>query len=73
MQAILLINCNIGKENQVSILQSLEDVKEIQATSGVYDVVVKLESNTIRELNVVRLKILKIKSIHSVLLLQATS
>lgn len=73
MEAFLLINCDIGKEKQVStLLQSLEDIKEVQATVGVYDVIAKLESKTVRELNdVVRLKILKIKSIHSILMLQA--
>ena len=73
MEAFLLINCDIGKEKQVStLLESLENIKEVQATVGVYDVIAKLESKTVRELNdVIRLKILKIKSIHSILMLQA--
>lgn len=75
MQAFLLINCDNRKEKQVSLLlKSLKGIKEVQVTQGVYDVVAKLESKTIRELNdIVRLKILKIQSIHSVLLLQAAS
>jgi DNA-binding Lrp family transcriptional regulator len=73
MEAFLLINCDIGKEKQVStLLESLENIKEVQATVGVYDVIAKLESKTVRELNdVIRLKILKIKSIHSILMLQS--
>lgn len=73
MEAFLLINCDIGKEKQVStLLESLENIKEVQAIVGVYDVIAKLESKTVRELNdVIRLKILKIKSIHSILMLQA--
>jgi DNA-binding Lrp family transcriptional regulator len=75
MQAFLLINCDIGKEKQVyTLLQSVNGVKEVQATDGVYDVIAKLESKTARELNeMIHLKILKIKSIHSVLMLQAVS
>ena len=75
MQAFLLINCDTGKEKQVyTLLQSVNGVKEVQAIDGVYDVIAKLESKTVRELNeVIRLKILKIKSIHSVLMLQAAS
>ena len=73
MEVFLLINCDIGKEKQVStLLESLENIKEVQATVGVYDVIAKLESKTVRELNdVIRLKILKIKSIHSILMLQS--
>ena len=73
MEAFLLINCDIGKEKQVStLLESLENIKEVQAIVGVYDVIAKLESKTVRELNdVIRLKILKIKSIHSILMLQS--
>lgn len=75
MQAFLLIICDTGKEKQVyKILQSVEGIKEVQATHGVYDVIAKLESKTVRELNdMVSLKILKIKSIHSILMLQVAS
>jgi DNA-binding Lrp family transcriptional regulator len=75
MQAFLLINCDTGQEKQVyTLLQSVNGVKEVQATDGVYDVIVKLEFKTISELNkAVHLKIMKIKSIHSVLMLQAAS
>ena len=74
-QAFLLINCDIGKEQQViTNLKLVEGVKEAQATNGVYDVIAKLESKSERELNeTIRSKILKIRPVHFVLALQATS
>ena len=72
-EAFLLINGDIGREHQVvSNLQSLECVKEVLVTLGVYDVIVKLESKTEKELDhVIRLKILEITPISFVLMLQA--
>lgn len=74
-QAFLLINCDIGKEQQVvTNLKSVKGIKEAQAINGVYDVIAKLESKTERELNnTIRLKILKIRPVHFVLTLQAAS
>lgn len=71
-ETFLLINCDVGKEQQVvSHLQSLEGVKEVQATNGVYDVIVKLESETERELqNTINSKIVKMKPVRSVMILQ---
>ncbi|MGC1425354.1 MAG: Lrp/AsnC ligand binding domain-containing protein [Nitrosotalea sp.] len=73
-EAFLLINCDIGKEQQVvKNLQSLECVKETLVTLGVYDVIVKLESRTQRELNhIIRSKILEITPVCFVLMLQAS-
>ena len=74
-QVFLLINCDIGKEQQVvTNLKSVEGIKETQATNGVYDVIAKLESKTERELNnTIRSKILKMRPVHFVLTLQAAS
>ena len=72
-ETFLLINCDIGKKQQVvTHLQSIECVKEVQATNGVYDVIAKLESERERELkNTINSKILKIKPVRSVMILQA--
>lgn len=72
-ETFLLINCDTGKEQQVvTHLLSLECVKEVQATNGVYDVIAKVESETERELkNTINSKILKIKPVRSVMMLQA--
>jgi DNA-binding Lrp family transcriptional regulator len=72
-ETFLLINCDTGKEQQVvTHLQSLECVKEVQATNGVYDIIAKLELETERELNdTISLKILKIDQVRSVMMLQS--
>jgi DNA-binding Lrp family transcriptional regulator len=51
-ETFVLINCDLGKEAQiVKSLQKLENVKEVQATHGVYDIVAKIETRTEKELN----------------------
>ena len=72
-ETFVLINCDLGKEEQiVKSLQEIEYVKEVQATHGVYDVVVKLETKTEKELtDIVRQKILGLGPVHSVLTLFA--
>ncbi len=71
-EAFVLINCDLGKEQQiVKSLQNIQGVKEAQATHGVYDVVVKIETKTEKELNeTIRLKILGLRPVQSVLALQ---
>lgn len=73
VETFLLINCDSGKEQQVVVhLQSLECVKEVQATNGVYDVIAKLELEIENELkNIINSKILKMKPVRSVIMLQA--
>ncbi|MDE1813142.1 MAG: Lrp/AsnC ligand binding domain-containing protein [Thaumarchaeota archaeon] len=72
-ETFVLINCHLGKEQQiVKSLQKLRGVKEVQATHGVYDVIVKIETKTEGELNeTVRSKILGLKPVTSVLMLQS--
>lgn len=72
-ETFLLINCDIGKEQQVvTNLQSLECVKEVQATNGVYDIIAKLELDTERELdNTISSKIMKMAPVRSVMMLKS--
>jgi len=72
-ETFLLINCDAGKEQQiVTHLQTLECVKEVQATNGVYDVIAKLELDTERELNnTINSKILKMKPVRSIMMLES--
>ena len=52
LEIFVLINCDLGKEQQiVKSLQNIQDVKEVQLTHGVYDVVAKIETKTEKELN----------------------
>ncbi len=71
-ETFVLINCDLGKEQQiVKSLQNVQGVKEVQATHGVYDVVVKIEASTEKELNeTIRQKILGLRPVQSVLALQ---
>ncbi len=72
-ETFVLINCYLGKEQQiVKSLQKLRGVKEAQATHGVYDVIVKIETETERELTeIVHSKILGLRPVTSVLMLQS--
>ncbi|SMH71519.1 Lrp/AsnC ligand binding domain-containing protein [Candidatus Nitrosotalea okcheonensis] len=72
-ETFVLINCHLGKEQQiVKSLQKLHGVKEVQATHGVYDVIVKIQTMTERELNeTVRSKILGLGPVTSILMLQS--
>lgn len=71
-ETFVLINCDLGKEQQIiKSLQKLQNVKEVQATHGVYDIVAKIETKTEKELNeTIRLDILGLSQVQSVLALQ---
>lgn len=71
-ETFVLINCDLGKEQQIiKSLQKLQNVKEVQATHGVYDIVAKIETKTEKELNeTIRLNILGLRPVQSVLALQ---
>ena len=50
--AYVLINADVGKENDVlKELKTLPSVKEAYFVFGVYDIVAKVESGDVRELN----------------------
>ena len=71
--AYVLINCDIGSEEDViSHLKTIDGVKEVHGTFGVYDIMVKIESDnhdTLRD--TMTWKIRKIKRIRSTLTLMA--
>lgn len=49
--AYLLITCNVGKlENVMSQIGHLDGIKEIQKTFGAYDIIAKVESTTLDNL-----------------------
>jgi len=69
--AYVLINCDIGSEEDViSHLKTIDGVKEVHGTFGVYDIMVKIESDnhdTLRD--TMTWKIRKMKRIRSTLTL----
>ncbi len=69
--AYVLINCDIGSEEDViSHLKTIDGVKEVHGTFGVYDIMVKIESDnhdTLRD--TITWKIRKMERIRSPLTL----
>ena len=68
-KAYVLINSEIGKESDVlEELKNVEGVKEAFTVYGVYDVIAKVETKTVRELKeVVIAKIRKLDYVKSTL------
>jgi DNA-binding Lrp family transcriptional regulator len=49
--AYVLINCDLGSEDAViKEISALKGVKEVKGTYGVYDIVVKVEGESMEEL-----------------------
>ncbi len=49
--AYVLINCDLGSEDAViREISALKGVKEVKGAYGVYDIVVKVEGNSMEEL-----------------------
>ena len=49
--AYVLINCELGSEEAIiSQLKGLEGVKEVHGTFGAYDILAKIESDTVEKL-----------------------
>ncbi len=71
--AYVLINCDLGYEEQViEELKHISDVKEIHGTFGAYDIFAKVESDQITTLReTITWKIRKINRIRSTLTLMA--
>jgi len=71
VSAYVLINCDIGSEEDViSHLKTIDGVKEVLGTFGAYDVVAKIESDdkeTLRD--IITWKIRKMERIRSTLTL----
>jgi DNA-binding Lrp family transcriptional regulator len=73
--AIVLINTEIGSENEVAqILSKIEGVKEVYEVYGIYDIVVKVEAQTheaLREIIINRIRrIPKVKSTTTMLVIE---
>ncbi len=71
--AYVLINCDLGYEEQIiEELKQLSDVKEIHGTFGAYDILAKVESDTVEKLKeTITWKIRKIQKVRTTLTLLA--
>ncbi|HXV38612.1 MAG TPA: Lrp/AsnC ligand binding domain-containing protein [Nitrosopumilaceae archaeon] len=71
--AFLLINCDLGEEEKVvAELETIDDVKEIQKTFGVFDIVAKVESDSEEDLSdMVSSKIRNLNPVQTVLVLKS--
>jgi DNA-binding Lrp family transcriptional regulator len=69
--AFVLINTDLGKGSLVETgLKNLDDVKELYAVYGVYDYIVKLETQSMSELkDIITDKIRRIQHVRSTLTL----
>ena len=66
-RAFVLINCDVGSEKSIiEELKQIDSIKEIHGTLGVYDIIVKVESENQEKINKVISenirKLIKIKS-----------
>ena len=70
-KAYVLINCDLGSEkNVISSLKSLNDVTEVHGTLGLYDVIVKIESDSEEKIQkIITNFIRKMPKIHSTMTL----
>jgi len=71
--AYVLINCDLGYEEQIiEELKHISDVKEIHGTFGAYDILSKVESDTVEKLKeTITCKIRKIQKVRTTLTLLA--
>ena len=69
--AYVLISCDLGsEENIIKEIRGLDNVKEVEGTYGVYDIIVKVESNSMEALkNTITWKIRKILQVRSTITL----
>ena len=70
-EAYILINCEIGSEEDViPALKPVEGIKEVHGTFGAYDILAKIESAQVEDLReTITWKIRKIDKIRSTLTL----
>ena len=70
-QAFVLINCELGSEEQIiSELKIFADVEEVQGTFGAYDIIAKVSSESVEKIReTITWKIRKIEKIRSTLTL----
>ncbi len=71
--AHVLINCDLGYEEQIiEELKHISDVKEVHGTFGAYDILAKVESDTVEKLKeTITWKIRKIQKVRTTLTLLA--
>jgi len=69
--AYVLINCDLGYEEQIiEELKHISDVKEVHGTFGAYDILAKVESDTVEKLKeTITWKIRKIQKVRTTLTL----
>lgn len=69
--AYVLINCELGSEEAIiQHLKGLDGVREVHGTFGAYDILAKIESDTVEKLReTITWKIRKIERIRSTLTL----
>ena len=65
--SFILLNCKNSQEKNVIVkLREISEVKEIQCVTGPYDILVKVEADTVEKLHeVITWKIRKIKNVRS--------
>ena len=70
-EAYILINCEIGSEEEViTALKNVDSIKEVHGTFGAYDILAKIESAQVEDLReTITWKIRKIDKIRSTLTL----
>ena len=70
-EAYILINCEIGSEEEViTALKNIDSIKEFHGTFGAYDILAKIESLQVEDLReTITWKIRKIDKIRSTLTL----
>ncbi len=72
--AYVLITCGLGHEAEIiDEIKQLEDVKEVHWVFGAYDIIVKVESDSVEHLReTITWKIRKLNRVRSTLTLMAT-
>jgi DNA-binding Lrp family transcriptional regulator len=66
--AFVMINAELDSENElVKELEKLDSIREVHPVYGVYDIVVKVEAETMEQLKEVIMRIRKLDKIRSTL------
>lgn len=65
--AYVLINCDLGSEEEIiREIKTMDGVKEVEGTYGVYDIVAKVESDSMEKLkNIITWKIRRMPKVRS--------
>ena len=73
-KAYVLVNCDLGFEAEIiDEIKQLEDVKEVHGVFGAYDILAKVESDSVESLkDTITWKIRKLKRVSSTLTLMLT-